>query len=170
MQENNLKPNEFIVVHPGASDIAKCWPTANFALLIDRLTERYAMKIVLIGSLQTVPVAGEILRKTSDPSKFLNMTGKTTLAQTVSLLRRSCLLISNDSGPVHVAAGVGASVISLFLRNQPGINAERWRPLGPKSFILKANTMTGQPGSISVANVLELVDQIFQRDTQYEIF
>ncbi len=165
MRENNLKPNEFITIHPGASDPAKCWPTANFALLMDRLAERYALKIVLIGSPQTMPSAQEILRQTQKTSQFLNLTGKTSLAQMVSLLRRSRLLISNDSGPVHVAAGVGTSVISLFLRDQPGINAERWKPLGSKSFILGNN-----PSSFSVENVLELIGQIFQKNSQYEIF
>ena len=168
MQENNLKPDEFIVIHPGASDPAKCWPTANFASLMDRLAER--LKIVLIGSPQTIPVAVEILRQTQKTSRFLDLTGKTTLAQTVSLLRRARLLISNDSGPVHVAAGVGTSVISLFLRNQPGINAERWKPLGPRGFILKCDSLAGQTGSISVDNVMKLTEQIFQKDGQYEIF
>ena len=167
MQENNLKANDFITIHPGASDVNKCWPTANFSLLMDRLAERYALKIVLIGSPQTAPVSAEILRQTHKNSQVLDLTGKTSVAQMVSLLRRTRLLISNDSGPVHVAAGVGASVISLFMRNQPGINSERWKPLGPMSFILDNKQ---QPGSISVDNVLELVDQIFQKDGQYEIF
>jgi ADP-heptose:LPS heptosyltransferase len=183
MQENNLKPNAFITVHPGASDPTKCWPAANFALLIDRLAERYALKIVLIGnSPQAISLAEEILRQTHQASWILDLTGKTSLAQTVSLLRRARLLISNDSGPVHVAAGVGTSVISLFLRNQPGINAERWKPLGPKSFILsnkpgeeikldaQGRPIAGQPGSISVENVMELTEQIFKKDSQYEIF
>jgi heptosyltransferase II len=182
MQENNIRSNEFIAIHPGASDLTKCWPTANFALLMDRLAERYALKIILIGSPQTMPVAGEILRQSHDPSKFMDLTGKTSLAQMVSLLRRTRLLISNDSGPVHVAAGLGTSVISLFLRDQPGINAGRWKPLGPKSFILsnkpgeeikldkKGSVMAGQPGSISVDSVLELTEQIFHKNNQYEIF
>jgi len=167
MNENTLKPNEFITIHPGASDPAKCWPAINFAQLIDRLTEHYAMKIVLIGSSQTMPVSADILRQTRQSSQVLDLTGKTSVAQMVSLLRRSRLLISNDSGPVHVAAGVGASVISLFLRNQPGINAQRWKPLGPKSFILDNKL---EPGVISVDEVLELSEQIIKRNSQYEIF
>lgn len=170
MQENNLKPNEFIVVHPGASDLTKCWPTANFALLMDRLAERYALKIVLMGSLQTVPSAEEILRQARQTSQILNLTGKTSVAQMASLLRRARLLISNDSGPVHVAAGVGTNVISLFLRDQPGINAERWKPLGPKGFILKCDSLAGELGSISVDNVMKLTDQILKKNSQYEIF
>ncbi len=182
MQQNNLKLNEFLVIHPGASDPTKCWPITNFALLMDRLAERYVLKIVLIGSSQTIPVSAEILRLTSKAPQILNLTGKTSLAQTVSLLRRSCLLISNDSGPVHVAAGVGTNVISLFLRNQPGINPKRWKPLGVKGYTLsnkqgeeikldtKGNVIAGQPGSIKVDDILELIEQIFQKDTQYEIF
>ena len=166
MQDNNLKSNEFITIHPGASDPAKCWPAANFALLMDRLAERYPFKIILIGSAQTMPLAAQILQQTHQ-SGFLNLTGKTSMAQMVSLLRRSRLLISNDSGPVHVAAGVGTNVISLFLRNQQGINAGRWKPLGPKSHLLNNEL---NPGSISVDQVLELVEQIFEKDNQYEIF
>ena len=165
MQENNLRPNEFIVIHPGSSDPAKCWPITNFALLTDRLTEAHALKIVIIGSSGTSFLANEILQKSRKSSGVLDLTGKTSLAQTVSLLRRARLLISNDSGPVHVAAGVGISVISLFMRDLPGINKERWRPLGPKSFVL-VNT----PAPISVENVLELTGRIIQANSQYEIF
>jgi len=171
MKENNLMPNEFMVVHPGASDPAKCWPTANFAQLMDRLAERYALKIVLIGSPETIPVAAQILRQTRHASEFLNLTGNTSMAQMVSLLKRSCLLISNDSGPVHVAAGVGTNVISIFLRDQPGINAKRWKPLGPTGFVLtRPKAMPVQPDSISVDSTLDLIEQIFQKDNQYEIF
>jgi heptosyltransferase-2 len=62
-----------------------------------------------------------------------NLAGKTTLGQLVSLLKRCSLLVSNDSGPVHVAAALGTPVVSIFTRNQPGINPERWKPLGEKS-------------------------------------
>jgi len=165
MGGQGLSPNGYIVVHPGASDPAKCWPIADFILLIDRLIERYSLKVVLVGSAQTVPMAAEVLQRARQSPEILDLTGKTSLAQMVSLLRRARLLISNDSGPVHVAAGVGISVISLFLRDQPGINAGRWKPLGPKSFIL-SNT----PAPFSVEDVMELADRIFQANSQYEIF
>jgi heptosyltransferase-2 len=165
IQENDLRPNDFIMIHPGASDPAKCWPIVNFASLIDRLIERFGLRIVLIGSLQTVPLAADILQKIRSSSKVLNLTGKTSVAQMASLLRRARLLISNDSGPVHVAAGVGTSVISLFMRDQPGINPERWKPLGPKSFVL-SNT----PAPISVENVMDMIERIIQSNSQYEIF
>jgi heptosyltransferase-2 len=162
MQENHISPNEFIAIHPGASDPAKCWPAASFAQLMDQLTQTHPFKIVLIGTSQAAGIAQEILRLTPKASQYLDMTGKTSLAQTVSLLRRSRLLISNDSGPVHLAAGVGTSVISLFLRDQPGINPKRWKPLGSKGYTL-------MPG-FKKEDVLKEVAQIFQKDSQYEIF
>ncbi len=165
MQGEGLQNHGFIVVHPGSSDPAKCWPPADFALLMDRLIEQYAVKIILIGSAPTLPVAEEILRLMRRQSQVINRTGKTSLAQTVSLLRRASLLISNDSGPVHLAAGVGTSVISLFLRNQPGINPGRWRPLGPKSHFL-----CGDPKPFKAEDVLHLAHQLFQKNNQYEIF
>jgi heptosyltransferase-2 len=166
MQENNLKSNEFVVIHPGASDPAKCWSTEYFAVLIDRLIEHYNLKIVLMGTGPAMALADGIMRKITQHGTIFDLTGKTTLAQTAALLRRARLLISNDSGPVHIAAGVGISVISLFMRDRPGINAERWKPLGPKSFFLKPN----QGGTISVDDVLKLAKEVFHKHGQYEIF
>lgn len=170
MRKNGIRPNEMIVIHPGSSDQAKCWPRADFARLIDQLTLRYTFKIVLIGSPQTIPTCEEILRLTNRPSECLNVAGETTLAQTASLLRRAFVLISNDSGPVHIASGVGIWVISLFLRNDPGVNAARWRPLGPKSFVLPQDaSQANKPGAILTDHVLELMERIITRDNQYQI-
>ena len=83
------------------------------------------------------------------------------------------MLISNDSGPVHVADGVGTPVVSIFTRNQPGINPERWRPLGSRSrwvsvpFDMAISFKKSGPiggvfyEKIAVSTVLEEVDSIF---------
>ncbi|MBF0510784.1 MAG: glycosyltransferase family 9 protein [Candidatus Omnitrophica bacterium] len=170
MQENGCRSQEIIAIHPGASDPARWWSVDNFAQLMERLSSRYTLKIVLIGGEAIAPIAQQILSQTRVPSMYLNLTGKTTMAQMVSLLRHTRLLISNDSGPVHVAAGLGTSVISLFLRDMPGVNPKRWSPLGPKGFILKTTSKQGQPPDISVDDVLELTEKIFRRTIQYEIF
>jgi heptosyltransferase-2 len=166
-KENHLELNEYIVIHPDASDPVKRWPAAHFSALLDRLAERYNYKIVFIGSPLAAPVTVEILKHSQKGAEFINLSGKTSMSQMISLLRRSRLLISNDSGPVHVAAGVGTSVISIFMRDQPGINPERWRPLGDKGFILNNKA---QPGSISVDQVMDLTEQIIEKNNQYEIF
>lgn len=166
-RDHHVKSNEYILIHPDASDPAKCWPASNFAALINRITERYPLKVIIIGSRQTSSLALNILSQVAKPNEVIDLTGKISLSQLASLLRRCRMLISNDSGPVHMAAGVGTNVISIFMRNQPGINSERWRPMGDKAYILDNKE---KPGQISVDDVLELVYQILQKNNQYEIF
>ncbi len=175
-EQNRIIPGELIVIHPGASDTTRLWPTVNFARLIDSLAARYAFKIVLIGGKETIGASSEIIRLAK--SSVLDLTGKTTISQTVSVLRRCRLLVSSDSGPLHIGAGVGAYVICLFLRNQPGINPTRWRPLGPKAFTLtnkpgeeillddKGKVKAGKADSITVDEVLNLTEAIMAHNAQ----
>jgi heptosyltransferase II len=130
-------------------------------------------KVVLVGHGAAVDQAQQIRAKVR--GQLLDVTGQTSVAQMASLLKRSYLLISNDSGPVHIAAAAGIYVISLFLRNQPGINPERWRPLGSKGFILsnkpeeavrldqQGGIASGLKGSIQVHDVLELANRLLQK-------
>ncbi|MBI3601599.1 MAG: glycosyltransferase family 9 protein [Candidatus Omnitrophica bacterium] len=158
LTSNGLSRDEIIAVHAGASDPAKCWPSERFADLINSLHQRTNCKIVLIGSLQTKALSLQITQLCQ--SAPLDLTGQTSLAQTVSLLRRCRLLISNDSGPVHIAAAVGIGVISLFMRDQPGINPKRWRPLSDKSVYLF------HPQGIEVQEVLDSVEKLLHKDHQ----
>ncbi len=128
----HLKP--LIAIHPDASCISKRWPADRFANVMSRLTERYSAKIILVGGQSCQAIAREIKAKTYQP--FLDVTGQTTISQLASLLKRCHLLISNDSGPVHVAVAVGTPVISIFGRNQAGLSPTRWRPLGAHDAIL----------------------------------
>ena len=122
------------------------------------MQQTYALKIVLIGAPDTAGRSREIMSlRTQKP---LDLTGQTSLAQTTSLLRRSRLLVSNDSGPVHIASAVGIYVVSLFMRNQPGINPERWKPLSDKGICLFS------PKGLQVEDVLEAVDKVFRKDYQ----
>ncbi len=120
-----------IAIHPGASDPAKRWPENRFAELMDNLVERYKAKIIMIGASGMTDIVGKITSSTK--GKAIDLTGKTTIGQLTALLMRCDLLVSNDSGPVHIAAGVGTPVVSIFTRNQPGINPERWKPLGKQA-------------------------------------
>jgi heptosyltransferase II len=176
LTENGIRPGHLIAIHAGASDSTKMWPAENFAELIKCLSTRYDLKVVLIGGPDTMPLAASIMKATG--GQVLDLTGRTSVGQTASLLRRCRLLVSNDSGPVHIGAGVGIYVISLFLRNQPGINPARWAPLGPKSFVLAnkageevhlrqdGTVRAGRADSIGVNQVLELIERIFTADNQ----
>lgn len=166
--------NTLIGIHPGASDSAKQWTPQRFAQLIDALRDRYGATIVLIGNALSGRSAQTIQSLAKNP--VIDLTGATTVGQLAALMTRCDLLISNDSGPVHVAAGVGTPVISIFTRNQPGINPERWRPLGERSRVVSvkpsqnAHLSFQQARSIDtkylelieIDEVLEEVDALFK--------
>ena len=120
-----------IAIHPGASDPSRRWPPYLYAELIDQLARLYQAKYMIIGDPAIKDVAQKILALVKTP--VLDLTGDTSVSEFVSLIDRCDLLISNDSGPVHVAVGLNRPVISIFTRNQPGINPERWKPLGEKT-------------------------------------
>lgn len=142
-----------IAIHPGASDPSKRWPEIRFAELIDTLSVQYDAKIILIGASNVEAVAKEIISLTEN--EIINLVGKTTVGQLAGLLSCCDILVSNDSGPVHVAAGVGTPVVSIFTRNQPGINPQRWCPLGEKVRVVSVSLQQSMDKSFKKAKILD---------------
>lgn len=147
-----------IALHPGASDPSKCWPATRFAEVASALRDKYNAKFVIVGDTAAQEAAARIKDILRDD--VIDLTGKSNVVQMAAVLKRAKILISNDSGPVHVASAVGIGVVSIFTRNQPGINPQRWQPLGEK-----AKTIAIQPnfdlsfkkaGSVD-PNYLELI-------------
>lgn len=161
------RQERLIAIHPGASDPAKRWPEGQFAELIDQLANRYHARIVLIGAPHTAGVARQIMSDTHVP--VLDLAGQTDVGQLAGLLKRCNLLVSNDSGPAHIAAGVKTPCISIFTRNQPGINPQRWQPLGKFSRVVSVPPSKSRPQdgpgcseTIPTQAVLEAVDALFK--------
>ncbi len=118
----------FIAIHAGASCPSKRWPKENFRALIEQLFDEFPHDIVIVGGNEEKLLSGWIAD--GFKSRVLNLSGQMSLPELTALFSQCDLLVSNDSGPVHVAAAVGTPVISLFGRNQAGLGANRWKPLG----------------------------------------
>lgn len=125
----------WIVFHPAASCPSKIWSPFRFAELIRRLGEEKKFHGLLIGARSDRALV-EKVKAASAPVPVTDLSGQLNLGMLAALLERSALLISNDSGPVHIAAALARPVISIFGRNQPGLSPARWRPLGPQSRFL----------------------------------
>jgi len=126
--------DRLLVIHPGASCPSKIWPGERFAEAADRLAEKYGFKILLVAGPKDIKLAQNVISSLHHP--VINLAGKTSVSQLASVLKRCQLVISNDSGPVHVASGVGVPVISIFGRNQKGLSPVRWGPVGKRDKIL----------------------------------
>lgn len=123
-----------VAVNPAASCISKRWPLDRFAEVIDALALEEGVKVIVVAASEHQALSSRLLSLTK--TKPCNLTGKCDISQLASLLKRCRLLISNDSGPVHIAVAVGTPVIDIFGRNQPGLGPLRWGPLGMFDVVL----------------------------------
>jgi heptosyltransferase I len=107
-----------VALQPGARWANKRWPAEFYARLVARLhQERPDLRFVILGSDEDRPL-GQIIRAGGQEA-CLDLTGRTTLPEMVEWLRLSRVLISNDTGPLHVAAALGRPVIALFGPTEP---------------------------------------------------
>ena len=124
-----------LAIHPGASCSTKRWPRGHFLELARLLLAQTSYRVVVVGGKNEANLGQYLSSRTE--GKLLDLTGRLTLKELMFLLKESDLLVSNDSGPVHIAAAVGTRVICLFGRRQAGFNALRWKPLGEGHVVLQ---------------------------------
>ncbi|HSR36041.1 MAG TPA: glycosyltransferase family 9 protein, partial [Desulfurivibrionaceae bacterium] len=122
-----LAGKPFVTLFPGASIAERRWGTERFAEVASRLA-RQGYTIVVVGG-KNDRSTGEALAAAAGG---LNLAGQTSLAETAAILAQSALLISGDSGVLHLAVGVGTPTVSLF---GPGIT-QKWAPRGPRHRVI----------------------------------
>ena len=135
LERAGVTPSEpLVAIHPSASCVSKRWMPERFAAVADRLASEHGARICLIAGPDDAAHAEAVARAMRQ--SVVNLGGKLTVAELAALLRRCALLVSNDSGPVHVAAAVGTPVVDIFGRNQRGLSPQRWGPLGEGHMVL----------------------------------
>jgi heptosyltransferase-1 len=105
-----------IGLFPGAGHPSRRWPLARFAELADMLMRNDQVRIIVFAGPEEREIVTEV--KASFPRSTL-VFDKLTIPQLASALSRLSVLISNDTGPMHVAAAVGTSVVLLLDRRAP---------------------------------------------------
>jgi len=135
MALNDIGNKDVIVaVHPGASCPSKRWPAYRFGRVADELMDKYNVKIVIIGGPSDVKTVREV--ETGMLLSPIILSEAHSLGEVAALLKKCKLLISNDSGPVHIAVAVGTPVVSIFGRLDPGLSPQRWGPVGPNDIVI----------------------------------
>lgn len=105
--------NKTVALCPGSTNSrAKRWHAASYAKLADLIIENTNANVVLIGASDETEVSNQILSLTE--SKPILLTGKTDLAESAAVLSVADWLVTNDTGPAHVAPAVGTKTIVIF--------------------------------------------------------
>lgn len=122
---------KWIAVHPGAAfGPAKCWPKERFRKLLEKCQE--VCPVVVVGDGGQKQEARSLVEGLS--SSIISLAGETSLGELIALLSLSSLLVTNDSGPMHVAAAVSTPLVAIFGSTDPS----RTGPYGVATGVLYA--------------------------------
>ncbi len=119
MAEHGLASGRMIAVSPRSRWASKDWPPEFFSEVLDHAAEQDAqLQFWLLGLAADKDCGNEIARSCRKAS-VQNLMGETSLPQVVAMLMRSNALLTNDSGPMHIAAAVSTPTVSLFGPTRP---------------------------------------------------
>ncbi|MBI4708391.1 MAG: glycosyltransferase family 9 protein [Candidatus Omnitrophica bacterium] len=129
------KFDNLVAIHPWTSDPLKQWSQENFRLLAKRLIDELKLKILIVGTKDKIEKSKALFGDLGN--SVFDITGKTGLRELAWCLKKCRLLISADSGPVHLASAVGTPAIALFRNDIPGKCSRRWGPWGDKHIVIE---------------------------------
>ena len=153
LAELEISDNNFIAIHPWSSNPEKELTVDKIRELCVRLSRETPYRLVLIGGREEAARSGEFCQGLP----VIDLTGKTSLLELAGLLKRSRLLVTVDSGPMHLAAALGRQVVAIFRRNPPGVSAKRWGPVGDRHIIIENDSVH----HIKVEEVLDGIRKVF---------
>lgn len=122
-----LHDHPYLVIFPGASIAERRWGAENYRTVACKLAANTGLKIVVVGGIVDQAEASLIA-----DDKGFNVAGKTSLSETAAIIAGAKILLSADSGLLHIAVGLDIPTVSFF---GPGI-AAKWAPRGSKHRIL----------------------------------
>jgi len=124
--------SKLILLQPGARWENKRWPVENFSQLVSLLAQKFPLtRFAILGSSEDKPL-GEIISHAA-PDHCLNLCGATSLPEMIEWIRLCDFMITNDTGPMHVAAALGKPLVALFGPTEP----RRTGPYGQLENVLR---------------------------------
>jgi len=127
---------KWVALNPGGNRDNKRWPVEYFAELADAVTAKKEYAFVITGHATDQALANGIMQR-AQRADLRSVCGQTNLGELGAVFARCEFVISGDSGPVHIAAGVGADVVALFGPTDPRDTG----PMGPrKNLVIEAET------------------------------
>ncbi len=148
-----LPYKKFVVIHPGSGGHLKLWTAEGFAKVADHIIKNHKSEVVITGSPSDVKLAEMIEDKME--YQALNIVGRTDLLELAEIIRRAKMLISPDSGPMHMAVALGTPTVSLFGTSL----SEVWGYRSERNIIIEKK---GNLKNINPENVIRAVDKLWR--------
>lgn len=119
----DLTPGGYVCIHPGARMRDQCWHPARFAQVADQIATEFDIRIVLTGSAEEAPLTAAVASHMR--FKALDAAAPMSIGAMAALMSRARLLVANDSGVSHIAAGLRLNSVVIFSK----ADMRRWAPL-----------------------------------------
>ncbi len=117
LSQHRIDVNRYAVVIPGSAQTSKCWPAERFAALADRLASEHGLAVVATGTKSESAMIERIRSLAKHPPA--NLASQTPLPELVEVLRRAKLVVTNDTGPGHIAGALGRPLVMMFSWSNP---------------------------------------------------
>lgn len=117
LESHGLAGKDYVCLQPGAANMlptAKRWSIEKFAILIERIINEIGIDVVLLGDKNETEMGKFFQGRGSQRQKLHLLFGRTTVKEAAVIIQNSRLLVSNDSGLMHVAAAVGTPLIAIY--------------------------------------------------------
>ena len=124
------KEKRTVVINPGAKSHIKRWGVKNYAGLLKKFDRRQGYRVIMVGGKEDSGMIKDILDISG--ACAIDLSGKTTIGALYELIKHSDVLITNDSGPMHIASAAGTPTVAIFGPS----NEKKYGPLAPGSFVL----------------------------------
>ena len=108
--QRNHTPEKFIVIAAGAAHYTKRWPTDKYMKLIEKLLAYSNARIVLMGNDKEKKILSNLVIS----PRIINLAGQLSLLQAAAILGKAQVVVSNDSGLMHMATAVNTPVVAIF--------------------------------------------------------
>ncbi len=134
----NARP-PLIGLHPAAREMSRRWPIERFAKVGTRLQQQHGGTVVILGEQEERETGAQLAQQLGEP--YLNLIEKTSLVTLGAVIDRLAVLITNDTGPAHIAYALTTPTITIFGAGNPATNG----PLQPGPFRVLAHSVPCRP-------------------------
>jgi lipopolysaccharide heptosyltransferase I len=117
LADHGVAASNYAVFVPGSAQPDKCWPVERFAILAEKTASQFGLSIVAAGTASEAALVETLKQKTRVP--VTSLAGRTSLKELIALLRAARLVVSNDTGPGHIAAALGTPLVLMFSWSNP---------------------------------------------------
>jgi ADP-heptose:LPS heptosyltransferase len=146
--EQMLPGEPVLSLYVGAPVAVRRWPAEHFARVADFAIEEFGATVAVLAGAPDAVIAREVRHLSRNPDQVIVVTD-VSIPQLAAVIARSQLLVSNDTGPMHLGPAFGVPTLGLFSVGYP----EHYRPLGEHSRVLRAEKIE----EIASADVIALV-------------